>query len=850
MKKHFLIFSYIFVCCFISKAQQQSPMGSNIAYQNASVRFTVVTDGVLRLEWSADGNFINNASFIAVNREYPQVNYKLRESGSWIEITTSKMKMRYKKDSGKFTDNNLIIASIKGQMQFSWKPGTVSKGNLKGTYRTLDGYDGETLVGNGNDNGNHKSIPLEDGILSTEGWTLIDDSQSLLFDRSDWPWAIERPNNGGQDWYFMAYGHDFKSALKDYTIFAGKVPLPPRYAFGYWWSRYWSYSDNELRQLVDNFHTYDIPLDVLVIDMDWHYVDPKKGGWTGYTWNRRLFPDPAKFLNYLKSEDLKVTLNLHPAEGIAPYEEKYSDMAKWMRIDPDSKKRIEYVGSNKRFMNGWLSTVLHPMEKKGVDFWWLDWQQQPFDPQIKSLNNTWWINYVIFSDMERNRDSRPLLYHRWGGLGNHRYQVGFSGDYYSTWKSLDFQPYFNSTASNVLYGYWSHDLGGHQFAKGDKKLDAELFVRWMQFGALSPIMRTHSTKNAAMNKEPWVFNKEYFGVLRQTIQQRYQMAPYIYTMARKTYDEGISLCRPMYYDYPKNQEAYDFKNEYMFGDEILVAPITTPMKDGFATVKVWLPADNDWYEWSTGTLLKGGQIVERSFMLDEYPIYVKAGAVLPLYEKVKNLQENDENIVVTLFPGIKNRSFAFYEDNGNDKTYATRYAKTLITSERSETELSVTIGARKGDYSGMPANRTYRVKVMGSAIPQSVKVNDQETNYQYDGCDLALTITLPMTDCKTKKIIKIVYTKDSPELNDGLYGQFKRLKKSFVAMKYRNARIDYIEELGTMESTGRAINYYPAQFKQYIEAFRNNYAQLPELLKKQRMSEEDIRWFLQSIQWK
>ena len=123
-------------------------------------------------------------------------------------------------------------------------------------------------------------LKLEDGLLATDGWTFIDDSQGLLFDNDkDWDWVKERPANGGQDWYFMAYGHDYKAALKDYTLFAGKVPLPPRYAFGYWWSRYWLYSDKEFRNLIDNFHTYQIPLDVLVVDMDWHYTEQGKGGW-------------------------------------------------------------------------------------------------------------------------------------------------------------------------------------------------------------------------------------------------------------------------------------------------------------------------------------------------------------------------------------------------------------------------------------------------------------------------------------------------------------------------------------------------------------------------------------------
>lgn len=285
-------------------------------------------------------------------------------------------------------------------------------------------------------------------------------------------------------------------------------------------------------------------------------------------------------------------------------------MARWMGIDPATKQDIPWQASSKQFMTGWLNTQLRPMEKMGVDFWWLDWQQWNNDKDFPKLSNTWWINYTVFTDMERNRDTRPMLYHRWGGLGNHRYQIGFSGDSHITWKSLDFQPYFNSTASNVLYGFWSHDIGGHQDAPG---IDPELHVRWMQFGAFSPILRTHSTKQAALKKEPWSFDHEHFEMLRNIVLQRYRIAPYIYTMARKTHDEGLSLCRPMYYDYPESEEAYDNKDEYMFGDQMLVYPITAPAKDGLSEKQIWLPAGNDWFETSTGTLLKGGRPLPAPF---------------------------------------------------------------------------------------------------------------------------------------------------------------------------------------------------------------------------------------------
>lgn len=829
-------FTFLCLLCGGVNAQEAS---SNVAYSDWNVRFTVITDGTVRLEWSPDGKFVDNSSFIAVNRKYPVANYRIKNKKGYVEITTDKLVLRYTKNSGKFTAKNLKITSVKGMYPFKWVPGTENAGNLKGTYRTLDGFDGS------NNERGEKKLKLEDGLLSTDGWTLVDDSKGYLFDNSDWPWVENRPEQNAQDWYFMAYGHNYKSALKDFTVFAGKEPLPPRYAFGYWWSRFWSYSDDEIHDLVSNFHTYDIPLDVLVIDMDWHYTEHGKGGWTGYTWNRRLFPDPDGLLKYLKQNNLEVTLNLHPAEGIASYETNFPAMAKWMGVNPDTTKVIPYEGSNKQFMSGWLNTILRPMEKAGVDFWWLDWQQWLNDKKYTSLSNTWWLNYVLFSNMERHGHTRPLLYHRWGGLGNHRYQIGFSGDAVICWNMLNYEPYFNSTASNVLYGYWSHDIGGHY---GVNKIDPELYTRWLQFGALSAILRTHSTKNSNLNKEPWTFDNKYFEIIRNTILQRYSMAPYIYTMARTAYDTGVSLCRPMYYDYPDNKEAYDFKDEYMFGDNVLVCPITAPMKDGKSDIKVWLPAGNDWYEWQTGTMLKGGQTVERSFHIDEYPIYVKAGSVLPLYGEVKNLRNNDEPVTVSVFPGKKGM-FEMYEDNGNDKDYATSCATTELSSERKDNVLTVKIGARKGSYENMPSNRSFKVKIVGSTVPDEVLVNGEKTEFDYDGMDLSLTVDVPQTDCIVEKNIKITYPSDTTEVTDGLYGKMRRVRQAVLDLKKRNDQIWLNEELGTMESTGRAIVYYPGEFKQRVESFKNNYANLPIILKSQGLDASTINWFLNEIMW-
>ena len=819
----------------------------NIAYSDNQVRFTVITDGTVRMEYAPDGQFTDNKSLIAVNREYDKVDYTVK-TGSWIEITTQAIRLRYKKGSGAFTEKNLVITSAqnkKGSFRFTWKPGMKQTANLKGTFRTLDNYNGDVRIKDTPEGKKGERMEIEDGVIARDGWTLIDDSKGLLFDGStDWDWVTERKSADGQDWYFMAYGTDYKRALKDYTTFAGKMPLPPRYAFGYWWSRWWMYSDTELRELVDGLRNYGFPLDVLVLDMDWHYTDKGRGGWTGWTWNKELFPDYRGLLKDLNDDHLKVTLNVHPAKGVKYYEEKYPEMARAMGIDPASKKTVEFLASDKKQMTSLFDIILNPMMSDGVGFWWLDWQQHIFDKKITTLKNTWWISRCFFTDMELKTDRRPIIYHRWSGLGNHRYQVGFSGDASISWESLTFQPYFNSTASNVLYGYWSHDIGGF---RGDS-INPEMHARWMQFGAMSGIMRTHSTKKTSLNKEPWAFTKAYCDIYRAAVRQRYTMAPYIYTMARKAYDDGIALCRPMYYDYPTAEEAYTFRNEYMFGDRMLVSPITMPMEGNFSVQKTWLP-EGEWYELSTGAMVAGGGVVERKYAIDEYPVFVKAGSILPFYnKKVQNLQGNDEEVVVTVFPGNEGGEFSMYEDNGDDQKYATEYATTALTNVIDGNTQTVTIGARRGSYKDMPARRKFSLKLLSRFIPASVTVNGKPARCSYDGEDFAVLVEIPETDCSVEKVVRITYAETAQSL-DGMKGISHRLVKALGDVKYHKARITFKAEFTLLGSLSSAMYYARENQPDIVSKFIANYNNMPEVIKIQELNDDQKNRFLDAIDW-
>ena len=853
MKK--LSFLFLLLICFISEIQAQKPSPANpasIVNSGNDVRFTILTDGAIRLEWDANGNFNDLSSFTIVNRNLPTPRFKTTRKSGWLTISTDKMILRYKEGSGKFTASNLTIDSP-SKKGFKWNPSVKQSANLKGTSRTLDLFDGDWHYRD------KYTMEIEDGIVSRDGWTLIDDSGSFLFDDSDWSWVTTRENTNAQDWYFMAYEHDYKAALKDYSLIAGKTPLPPRYAFGYWWSRFWSYSDKEMRTLVNDYRKYNLPIDVLVVDMDWHRIDsiisPNRDEfgemkwWTGWSWNTELFPDPEKFLQWTKKEKLRTTLNLHPASGIAPFEDQYQEFAKKMNFDTSTGRNIPYQGSNKKFMTNLFDVVLTPMEKWGVDFWWLDWQQWLNDKDVDGLSNTWWINYVFFTHMERNSDKRPLLYHRWGGLGNHRYQIGFSGDAIISWKTLEFQPYFTSCASNVLYGYWSHDIGGHDFLPGQEKpLDPELHTRWMQYGVYTPILRTHSTKNKYLTKEIWNFKGDFFDAQYEAIKQRYRLVPYIYTMARKFYDDGLALCRPMYYEYPENEEAYDFKYQYMFGDDMLIAPISSPMTDGESTVKVWLPQDSQWYEWNSGTLLNGGQIAERKFTIDQYPVYIKAGAIIPMYDDtVNNLTDQPDMIHLTIFPGAEGEA-RLYEDEGNDNNYSENYAFTNYSTTKKGNSMLVNISAREGKYNNNPETRDYLLKMVGSAVPVKVLANGKEVDFNYVGEELTLEIPLGELACDAAHQIEIVYPENTPEINDGLVGQFKRLTKATTELKARNPVVLIPAEIGQLEQRSIMLEYYPQNFNELIRNFKDGYKNLPHYIDAMPYMDADMKsWYKSEI---
>lgn len=805
-------------------------------------RFTVLTPSLVRMEWASDGEFLDEATITFINRNLVTPKFRVKDSKQKLIIETEKLTLTYLKGE-KFNANNLHVKfTLNGELKI-WRPGITDDKNLKGTMRTLDRLDGW-----------HED-KLEDGILSKNGWAVVDDTGSpLLINDDKWThWVAQNRRDSLYDWYFFGYGHDFKQALFDFALISGKIPMPPKFAFGYWWSRYWQYGDDELKNLVSTIKSLDIPLDVVIIDMDWHktfglsyrnkvYDDAGElKGWTGYTWDDNLFPHPQTLFQWMKRNRIKTSLNLHPASGIMPYEDVYDKFALSFEWDTVGRKFIPFDMDNKRWADTYFNEVIHPLEKQGVDFWWLDWQQFPYSKNISELNNIFWLNHVFFNDMRNNGKNRPLLFHRWGGLGNHRYQIGFSGDAYISWNSLSFQPFFTSTASNVGYGYWSHDIGGHFFRKGDPKTtDPELYLRWIQYGVFSPILRTHSTKDINIERRIWKF-PEYFEIMRSAIQLRYQLSPYIYNAARKAYDLGLSICRPMYYEYPENECAYTSKKQYFFGDELIVAPIVSPCdtSTGFSFQTVWLPK-GDWFEMSTGELIKGGQTIVRDFLHDEIPYYAKAGSIIPMLpNNVRSLQYICDTLCLFFTPG-DNGALNYYEDDGMTDSYSKEYSNTNIIKnfDRIQHKINVRIESRKGCYKGMKPTRSYLLRFPVCFPPESIIINGQSIQYDsfggqgkwsYNGAKLELIVLTEELACDKEVNITINFTKEQIQYEYLLQNKvkyFKRFEQVTEQFKYVITSYDSMRNLSeTYLSVSQAhskISAYPSQIISVLKNFEFN----------------------------
>ncbi len=685
----------------------------------AGVRFSILTSRLIRIEFSPTGQFEDRPSQAFWYREQPVPSFEVRQNGTTMEIDTGDLLLHYTESADGFTRHSLRI-DVRATGQ-TWRYGQNNRqgGNLLGTARTLDGAGGKVELGS--------------GILGRAGWALVDDSATLVFDESGWLTPRNAPNDA-LDLYFFGYGHAYRDALREFTHVAGAVPMIPRWALGNWWSRYWPYSADELLGLMKEFKEHQIPLTVCIVDMDWHVTQTGNDsrGWTGYTWNKELFPDPKAFIANLHALGLKTALNLHPADGVHSHEVQYSRVARRLGVDPETGDPIPFNIADPLFTQVYFEELHHPQEADGVDFWWMDWQQGT-NSKVSGLDPLWWLNHLHFYDLARGGSKRAFIFSRWGGLGNHRYPIGFSGDTLVTWDALENQPGFTSTAANVGYGWWSHDIGGHMGGVEDD----ELYTRWVQYGVFSPIFRLHSTRNYFLERRPWARGAAVREIASAAMRMRPRFISYIYSAAWHAHQTGEALITPMYYSHPEEADAYRCPQQYWFGTELLAAPFTTPLRPEtqLSVQRVWLP-DGAWFDFFSGERVTGNGWMPVYGDLAKIPLWAKAGAIVPL--------DLENGLDVYIFPGADN-SINLYEDDGESDLYTQgAYVQTRMSQTWSETLLRFVIEPAFGQLDIIASDRVMNLKVRGISYPETVQLwmDDvpQDVHWEYEAATETLVL--------------------------------------------------------------------------------------------------------------
>jgi alpha-glucosidase (family GH31 glycosyl hydrolase) len=391
-------------------------------------------------------------------------------------------------------------------------------------------------------------------------------------------------------------------------------------------------------------------------------------------------------------------------------------MARALGRDPQADEPIAFDPTDPEFLQAYFEVLHHPLEAQGVDFWWLDWQQGGYS-RLPGVDPLWLLNHFHFLDSGRE-GRRPLTFSRYAGPGSHRYPVGFSGDAHVTWASLAFQPEFTATAANVGYGWWSHDIGGHIFGVRDD----ELATRWVQLGTFSPILRLHSSSNPFLVKEPWLFPRESSEAMVAALRFRHRLVPYLHTMNHRAAVDGVPLVRPMYHLAPADARAYAVPNQFAFGSELVVAPITTP-RDPVTlrgAVRAWLPP-GDWIDIFTETVYAGDRMAGLHRDGASIPALLRAGGVLALAaDDDLDATRNPHRLEVLVAPGADGE-FVLVEDDGTGTSPADiPVARTPLRWHQAEGVLE--IGPVQGAGGVVPEVRTWTVRLLGTGLAETVEL--------------------------------------------------------------------------------------------------------------------------------
>ena len=645
--------------------------------------------------------------------------------------------------------DSVAVTAPGGAYPVAAPPAPVTQpGQLGGWTRGLDAYTNQA----GTD---VSQTQLHPGILSRNGWSLLDDTYTALRTGTGWPTPRATHQGAYQDGYFFGYGHDYQQALRDLRSLTGPADMLPEWAFGVWYSRYYPYTTSDYENsLIPAFRSHNVPIDALVADTDWK--SPQQ--WDGWNWNPALFPDPQSFLDWAKQQGINVTLNVHA--GIDASDPKFArtQAAAQGKLTPAaqcfSPTCYRFDWSDPAQAAAWFA--LHqPFQQQGVRQWWLDWCCTDSVVDLPGLTPDSWIN-ELYKENTDATGQRGFILARVGSSfedyqgapaagpwGDHRSTVHFTGDTDPTWQSLAFEAQLTGAEASIGEPYVSDDIGSF---KGKHPPD-DLYARWVQLGTFQPVLRLHSDHG---DRLPWDYGTAQDSAAK-FLQLREALVPYTYTLGYQATRTGLPIVRPLYLDYPDRTAAYQHPTEYLYGPDVLVAPVTSPGQ--VAKQQVWFPPGR-WTDYFTGATYDGPATATLNVPLDRMPVFVRAGGIVPEQPAMSHVGAQPvDPLTLNVYAGGDGR-FTLYQDAGDGQGYQQgQSAQTTIGYDEQGRSSDVTVGRQDGYYPGRSTSRAYQVHLVDVSAPRQVTVDHRPLpevaagstapGWWYDTATSTLTVTTP-----------------------------------------------------------------------------------------------------------
>ncbi|MBP3461216.1 MAG: DUF5110 domain-containing protein [Bacilli bacterium] len=670
-------------------------------------RFTVLSERLIRLEYSDNGVFVDEPTELVLYRDNEKVKFEFQDNDKYILIRTKYFKLTYLKNKPFSGSKINPIANLKVELLNSdriWYYGHPEIRNYGTPYLSFEDTDNK--------------LKLKKGLYSIEGFASIDDSKSKILNQNNE--LISREGNN-IDIYLFMYLNDYLDCLNDYYKLTGYPPLVPRYSLGNWWSRNLNYNDYTVKEIVDEFSEKEIPLSILLLDKKWHLNEYNgKTVDTGFTWNNDNFVNPQYMINYLHSKGIRLGLNINPTEGIYPFEKNYNNIKNALNIEDEI---IPFNVYNINFIREYFNYLINPLINDGVDFLWLDIDYKKNKDMLWALDNY----HYLYSSLDYKK--RPFILTNNSNIAEHRYPVTYSGKTIVSWDTLRMIPKYNMLTTNIGNSFYAHDIGGYYQGMEDN----ELYTRFVQLGIFSPILKFGSDDGKFYKREPWKWSYKTYKITKDYLTLRHNLIPYLYSESYKYHKEGKPLIIPLYYEQP---EAYDdpiYNNEYFFGSEFFISPILK-VKDyvmNRVIHRFYLP-EGTWYDYVTGKRFAGGKQYLSFFKDEDYPVYVKAGAIIPLGHN-ENINDTNppKNMEIQIFPG-KSNTYKLYEDDGISELYKKGYyLLTAIEYTYVKNNYTVIVRPLEGKSGIIPDKRNYKFNFRNTKYANDVMVYINNTKVDF-----------------------------------------------------------------------------------------------------------------------